>query len=131
MKILGIDHIQLAMPAGEEARARAFYGGLLGLTEIPKPPELASRGGVWFQSASITLHLGVEADFRPARKAHPALLVDQLEAFLQACQTQGVEMDLSQPPLAGYRRAHIFDPFGNRIELMEKLPGSRWPDPDR
>lgn len=120
MKILAFDHIQLAMPAGEEARARAFYGGLLGLTEIPKPPELASRGGVWFQTAGVSLHLGVETDFRPARKAHPALLVDQLEAFLQVCLANRIETDLSQPPLAGYRRAHIFDPFGNRIELMEK-----------
>lgn len=121
MKILALDHLQLAMPAGEEARARAFYGRLLGLTEIPKPPELAQRGGVWFQTGSVTLHLGVEADFRPARKAHPALIVDDLEAFLQACQANGIETDSSQPPLKGYKRAHVFDPFGNRIELMERL----------
>ena len=124
MKILAIDHIQLAMPAGEETRARAFYGGLLGLSESPKPPELAKRGGVWFQTENVTLHLGIETDFRPAQKAHPALLVDNLEAFLQACQANGVETDASQPPLEGYKRAHVFDPFGNRIELMEKLLGS-------
>jgi catechol 2,3-dioxygenase-like lactoylglutathione lyase family enzyme len=119
MKILAIDHIQLAIPAGEETKARAFYGGLLGLTEIPKPPELAQRGGVWFQTGNVTLHLGVETDFHPARKAHPALLVDNLEAFIQVCLANGVETDLSQPPLAGYQRAHVYDPFGNRIELME------------
>jgi catechol 2,3-dioxygenase-like lactoylglutathione lyase family enzyme len=121
MKILAIDHLQLAMPAGEEARARAFYGGILGFTEIPKPPELAKRGGVWFQAGGVTLHLGIETDFRPARKAHPALIVDDLKVFLQACQANGIETDTSQPPLEGYKRAHVFDPFGNRIELMEKL----------
>jgi catechol 2,3-dioxygenase-like lactoylglutathione lyase family enzyme len=121
VRILAIDHIQLAMPAGEEARARAFYGSILGLAEIPKPSELAKRGGVWFQSDAVTLHLGVEADFRPARKAHPALVVDELEAFLRICQANGIETDVSQPPLEGYKRVHIFDPFGNRIEFMEKL----------
>jgi catechol 2,3-dioxygenase-like lactoylglutathione lyase family enzyme len=121
MKLLAIDHIQLAMPAGEEEKARAFYGELLGMTEIPKPPELAQRGGAWFRAGSVTLHLGVDADFRPARKAHPALLVDDLEAFIQVCQANGLETDTSQPPLEGYKRAHVFDPFGNRIELMEKL----------
>lgn len=121
MKILAIDHIQLAMPAGEEDRARAFYGKMLGMDEIPKPPELAKRGGAWFRYGNVTLHLGVEADFRPARKAHPALLVDDLEAFIQVCQANGLETDTSQPPLEGYQRAHVFDPFGNRIELMQKL----------
>jgi catechol 2,3-dioxygenase-like lactoylglutathione lyase family enzyme len=121
MKILAIDHIQLAMPAREEEKARAFYGGILGLTEIPKPPDLAKRGGVWFQNDSVTLHLGVESDFRSAQKAHPAFLVDNLGAFLQVCQANGIETDTSQPPLEGYKRAHVFDPFGNRIELMEKV----------
>jgi catechol 2,3-dioxygenase-like lactoylglutathione lyase family enzyme len=121
MRILAIDHIQLTMPIGEEARARAFYRNILGLMEISKPPELAKRGGAWFQVGSVTLHLGVEADFRPARKAHPALIVDNLGNFLQVCQANGIETDISQPPLEGYKRAHIFDPFGNRIELMEKL----------
>ena len=125
MKILAIEHVQLSMPAGEEARARAFYSGLLRLTEIPKPPELAKRGGVWFQAGSVSLHLGVETDFHPARKAHPALIVDDLKVFLQVCQANGIETDTSQPPLVGYQRAHVFDPFGNRIELMEKLQGHR------
>ena len=121
MKLLSFDHVQLAMPAGDEEKARAFYGGILGMTELPKPPELAKRGGAWFQAGGVVLHLGVEADFRPARKAHPALLVDDLAAFVQSCQANGLETDTSQPPLDGYRRAHVFDPFGNRIELMEKL----------
>jgi catechol 2,3-dioxygenase-like lactoylglutathione lyase family enzyme len=121
MKILSIDHVQLAMPAGEEEKARGFYVELLGFTEIPKPPELARRGGAWFQSGDVQLHLGVEADFRAARKAHPAFLVDDLGSLLAVVQNAGYETDTSQPPLDGYKRAHIFDPFGNRIELMEKI----------
>jgi len=121
MKILSIDHIQLAMPAGEEEKARAFYVELLGFTEIPKLPELAKRGGAWFESESAQLHLGVEADFKPARKAHPAFIVDDLDSLIMKIQTAGYETDTSQPPLDGYKRAHVFDPFGNRIELMEKL----------
>jgi catechol 2,3-dioxygenase-like lactoylglutathione lyase family enzyme len=121
MKILSIDHIQIAMPAGEEEKAREFYINLLGFAEIPKPPELAKRGGAWFQSENVQLHLGVEVDFKPARKAHPAFLVNDLVSFLANVQNAGYEADTSQPPLDGYKRAHIFDPFGNRIELMEKL----------
>lgn len=121
MKIVSIDHVQIAMPAGEEERARAFYIELLGFTEIPKPAELAKRGGAWFQSGNVQLHLGVEADFRPARKAHPAFVVQDLATLIAAVQAAGYETDTSQPPLDGYRRAHVFDPFGNRIELMEKL----------
>jgi len=121
MTILSIDHVQIAMPAGEEEKARAFYIRVLGFTEIPKSPELAQRGGVWFQAGNVQLHLGVEADFRPARKAHPAFVVDDLAAILVPAQNAGCEIDTSQPPLDGYNRAHVFDPFGNRIELMEKL----------
>jgi len=121
MKILAIDHVQIAMPAGEEEKARAFYVELLGFREIPKPPELAKRGGAWFQSGDVQLHLGVESDFRAARKAHPAFVVDDLDALVAAVQSAGYDTDTSQPPLDGYKRAHIFDPFGNRIELMEKL----------
>jgi catechol 2,3-dioxygenase-like lactoylglutathione lyase family enzyme len=121
MKILSIDHIQIAMPAGEEEKARAFYTELLGFTEFPKPPELAKRGGAWFQSGDVQLHLGVESDFRPARKAHPAFIVDDLDSLIAKLQNVGYDADTSQPLLDGYKRAHIFDPFGNRIELMEKL----------
>ena len=121
MTILSIDHVQIAMPAGEEEKARAFYIRVLGYTEIPKPPELAKRGGVWFQAGNVQLHLGVETDFRPARKAHPAFVVDDLDTILILAKKAGCETDMSQPPLDGYKRAHVFDPFGNRIELMEKL----------
>ena len=121
MKILAIDHVQIAMPAGEEEKARAFYIRLLGFIELPKPPELAKRGGAWFQSGKVQLHLGVEADFRPARKAHPAFIVYDLDSLVTNAQNAGYETDTSQPPLDGYKRAHVFDPFGNRIELMEKL----------
>ena len=121
MKILSIDHIQLAMPFGEENKARAFYLNVLGFTEIPKPAELAKRGGTWFQSEGARLHLGVEQDFRPARKAHPAFIVDELDVLITKAQSAGYETDSSQPPLDGYKRAHIFDPFGNRIEFMQKL----------
>jgi catechol 2,3-dioxygenase-like lactoylglutathione lyase family enzyme len=121
MKILSIDHVQIAMPAGEEDKARAFYIEQLGFTEIPKPPDLAKRGGAWFQSEYVQLHLGVESDFRPARKAHPAFVVDDLDSLIANLQMAGYETDTSQPPLEGYKRAHVFDPFGNRIELMQKL----------
>jgi catechol 2,3-dioxygenase-like lactoylglutathione lyase family enzyme len=121
MKILSIDHVQIAMPAGEEDKAREFYINLLGFSELPKPPELAKRGGAWFQSEHVQLHLGVEADFKPARKAHPAFVVDDLDALITKAQSAGYETDTSQPPLDGYKRAHVFDPFGNRIELMERL----------
>lgn len=109
------------MPADQEDSARAFYVHILGLTEIPKPAELAKRGGAWFESDQVQLHLGVENDFRPARKAHPAFMVDDLDALLEKVQVAGYEWDQSQPPLEGFKRAHVFDPFGNRIELMEKI----------
>lgn len=121
MSILGIDHVQLAMPAGEEEKARQFFISLLGFHEVAKPAELAKRGGVWFESGNVQLHLGVETDFRPARKAHPAFLVDGLDGLVEQVRSAGFEIDTSQPPLDGYKRAHVFDPFGNRIELMQKL----------
>jgi catechol 2,3-dioxygenase-like lactoylglutathione lyase family enzyme len=121
MKILSIEHVQLAMPSGEEDKARAFYASILGFTEISKPAELAKRGGAWFQSEGVQLHLGVELDFHPARKAHPAFLVDELDALITKAANAGYETDTSQPSLDGYKRAHVFDPFGNRIELMEKI----------
>lgn len=121
MTVLSIDHVQIAMPVGEEEKARKFYMNLLGFMEIPKPAKLATRGGAWFQSNNVQLHLGVEADFKPARKAHPALIVSDLDSLITKVQNAGYETDTSQPPLDGYKRAHVFDPFGNRIELMEKL----------
>ena len=121
MTILSIDHVQIAMPVGEEEKARAFYIYILGFDEIPKPSELAKRGGAWFQSGNVQFHLGVEADFRAARKAHPAFIVSGFDTLIAKVQEAGYETDTSQPPLDGYKRAHVFDAFGNRIELMEKL----------
>ncbi len=117
-KVTGIDHIQLAMPAGGESLGRKFYVDLLGLIEIPKPENLAKRGGAWFQCGSMQLHLGVEADFQPAKKAHPALLVDDLRALIEQLEFNGYTIKYDEP-LAGFERAFISDPFGNRIELLE------------
>ena len=121
MTILSIDHIQIAIPPEGEDKARGFYIHALGFAEIPKPAELAKRGGAWFQIGNVQLHLGVEADFRPARKAHPAFLVMGLDELAAGIQAAGFEVDTTQPPLEGYKRLHVFDPFGNRIELMEKI----------
>lgn len=118
MTIYAIDHVQLAMPPGEEDKARAFYGGVLGMHETPKPPNLAARGGVWFEAGVVKVHLGIEQDFRPARKAHPAFLVESLDALAARCAENGSPINYDEP-LAGYRRLHVEDPFGNRIELMQ------------
>lgn len=117
-KILAIDHVQLAMPPGQEGAARAFYSGVLGLTEQAKPANLAARGGVWFVQGAVKIHLGVEQEFCPARKAHPALLVEDLDALAAACAQAGYAV-VTDEPLAGYRRVYVADPFGNRLELME------------
>jgi catechol 2,3-dioxygenase-like lactoylglutathione lyase family enzyme len=110
------------MPRGREDDARAFYAGVLGFTEQPKPENLARRGGAWFVAGDAHLHLGVEDDFRPAKKAHPALLVRGLETLLGKCRTAGYQVDTDEP-LPGYDRAYVSDPFGNRIELLEPLSG--------
>ena len=123
MSVVGIEHVQLAMPAGGEAEAREFYARLLGIPEIPKPPELARRGGAWFESGSVKIHLGVDADFRPARKAHPALLVDDLPALVERLREARVQ--IVEDPLEGRLRVYVTDPFGNRIELMESVPRRR------
>ncbi|HEX6087065.1 MAG TPA: VOC family protein [Thermoanaerobaculia bacterium] len=120
MRILSLHHIQLAMPRGGEDRARVFYGGVLGFDEVPKPADLAKRGGVWFRAGTLDVHLGADDDFTPAKKAHPALLVDDLEAVKRACETAGHTTDQGQP-LEGYVRADVHDPFGNRIELLQRL----------
>lgn len=120
--ILALDHVQLAMPAGGEDQGRAFYSGLLGLAEVPKPANLAKRGGVWFKAGSLKLHLGVEAEFRPAKKAHPALIVRNLKALLAAAAAAGYP-PATDEPLPGYDRAYLTDPFGNRIEILEPVAG--------
>ena len=118
--IRGLHHVQLAMPRGKEEEARAFYRDALGMTEQPKPENLARRGGVWFSAGEAQVHLGVEDDFRPARKAHPALLVLNLEEVLERCRRAGVAI-VQDEPLPGYDRAYVADPFGNRIELLQPL----------
>lgn len=112
-----IDHVQLAMPAGEEDRARAFYGELLSMTELPKPAELAKRGGCWFESGDVQIHLGVEANFHPARKAHPALRCSDYDALTARLRSAGVGV-INDSSIPEVRRCHISDPFGNRIELI-------------
>jgi catechol 2,3-dioxygenase-like lactoylglutathione lyase family enzyme len=118
MKITGIDHVQVAAPRGCEAEARSFYGGLLGLEEIAKPPLLAARGGVWFRAGTQQLHIGVEPDFAPARKAHPAFAVDDLDALAAhlAASDAPLTWDDSIPNV---RRFFIHDPWGNRVELVQ------------
>jgi len=114
---ISIEHVQLAMPAGEEEPARRFYCGLLGMTEIAKPAGLARRAGCWFESGSVQLHLGVEADFHPAKKAHPALRCRDYDALIIRLRAAGVDVreDYAIPTV---RRCHVSDPFGNRIELI-------------
>jgi catechol 2,3-dioxygenase-like lactoylglutathione lyase family enzyme len=120
MKIARIDHVQLAMPVGQEAVARQFYEGVLGLVEVPKPSPLAERGGCWFENDAVKIHLGGELDFRPARQAHPALVVDGLNA-MKARLTEADVAYRVDDELAGIDRIFIDDPFGNRIELMEPI----------
>ena len=116
--VAGIHHVQLAMPAGGEAAARQFYSDLLGIPEISKPVELAKRGGVWFETASVRIHLGVEQDFRAARKAHPGLLVRDLKELTTRLASAGYEVT-SAEPLQGFEHVYVNDPFGNRLELLE------------
>ena len=117
-QLVAVDHVQLAMPRGEEAQARHFYQAVLGLEERPKPPVLAARGGCWFSNNRVTLHLGVDDDFRPARKAHPALVAEDLDDLCASLAEAGhaVTFDDEVP---GVRRCYVDDPFGNRIELIE------------
>src|SRR5437868_8617908 len=118
MRVTGIDHVQVAAPPGCEEDARAFYGGLLGLEELPKPLPLRARGGCWFRAGAQELHVGVEEPFAAARKAHPGLVVSGLDALVARLGEAGVEVawDDSIPDV---RRIHLADPFGNRLELRE------------
>ena len=118
MAVIGIDHVQLAMPHGGEDDARKFFVEVLGMEEVPKPAHLAISGGCWFSSGSAHIHLGVEQDFTPAQRAHPALLVDDLVTMVQRLEMAGVPFAPGKP-LDGYKRGDVLDPFGNRIELME------------
>jgi hypothetical protein len=114
---LAIDHVQLAMPAGAEDTARRFFVDLCGMTEVPKPAGLAKRGGCWFRSGTVEVHLGVDEDFRPAIKAHPALVCENYVALIAKLKAAGVSVK-ENFEIPEIRRSHILDPFGNRIELM-------------
>lgn len=122
MQVRHLDHVQLAMPVGREDDARAFYQGVLGIPEMVKPAHLAARGGCWFERGQLKVHLGVEKDFTPARKAHPAFIVDGLQALVDGLKRAGYTVAEDQP-LEGYDRTYVDDPFGNRIELMETKAG--------
>lgn len=117
MAIIGLDHIQIAIPQGGESKARAFYGDILGMHEVPKPENL-SPTGCWFERGSVSLHIGVDLDFVPARKAHPALLVDNLDQLRGRLEHAGYETG-DDKPVEGYERFFAFDPFGNRVEFMQ------------
>ena len=125
-RVRRIDHVLLAMPAGRESDARAFYRDLLGIPEIVKPPQLAARGGCWFEAGELKVHLGVDKDFAPARKAHPAFIVDDLGGLTNNLKQAGYRL-VEDTPLEGYDRIFVDDPFGNRIELIQakasSLPG--------
>ena len=118
MTVIGVHHVQLAMPADGEDDARRFYSGLLEIPEVQKPAELAKRGGAWFETSVVRVHLGVEADFRPAKKAHPGLLVQNLDSLVMRLRDAGYVVAGAEP-MAGYNHVYVYDPFGNRLELLE------------
>lgn len=117
--LLRLDHVQLAMPPGEEAAARAFYIDTLGFTELEKPASLASRGGCWFTGGSVVLHLGVEASFRPAKKAHPAFEVMDLDEFARQLEAAGLSLAWDDLLLPATKRFYLHDVFGNRLEFLQ------------
>lgn len=124
-QILALDHIQLAMPMGREEEAEGFYAGVLGFVTRQKPAELADRGGCWFRSGDADLHLGVDPNFVPASKAHPAFLTNDLDALGLALEATGVNVVIDTQ-VAGFRRFYCSDPFGNRLEFLERVdPATR------
>jgi catechol 2,3-dioxygenase-like lactoylglutathione lyase family enzyme len=118
MRIGRIDHVQIAMPRGEEHRARAFYAGVLGMTEVAKPPKLAPKGGAWFATGAVQIHLGIEAEFRPAKKAHVALTVTGAANLRQRLADAGYPVR-EDDNIEGTKRFFTDDAFGNRIEFIE------------
>jgi hypothetical protein len=117
-EVVALDHVQLAMPPDGERTAEAFYSGLLGFERLPKPARLAARGGCWFRRGEVQVHLGVEADFRPARKAHPALRVRGLRDLAATIEASGHAFRWDDE-LPDVQRGYVDDPFGNRIELID------------
>lgn len=124
-RITGMHHVQLAAPEGSEPAMREFFTGILGLTEVAKPAELASRGGAWFEGPGFQLHVGIERDFSPARKAHPALLVDDLDGIAARLAEAGCEVRPESPLTLtdGLEFAHFYvtDPVGNRLEFLQPV----------
>ncbi len=118
MTVTGIDHVQVAAPPGCEGATRAFYGGLLGLQELPKPEALRRRGGCWFRVGGQELHVGVEEPFAPARKAHPGLVVDDLDGLRARLAAAGHDVR-DDDSIPGAKRCFVADPFGNRLELRQ------------
>ncbi len=120
MSFVAIDHVQVAIPPGSEDRCRAFYVDILGLREIEKPEALKPRGGLWLQAGTHEVHLGVEQDFQPARKAHPAFRIDDYDALTERLAKSGADVKPADPEeIPGRRRFFSADPFGNRLEFIE------------
>jgi catechol 2,3-dioxygenase-like lactoylglutathione lyase family enzyme len=119
MPAFAIDHVQIAIPPGGEDAGRRFFADLLGLEEIPKPASLRAKGGCWFALGDVQLHLGVEADFRPARKSHVALVTDRLDELHERLSCAGYSIREDEPA-DGRARFFTDDPFGNRIEFVER-----------
>jgi catechol 2,3-dioxygenase-like lactoylglutathione lyase family enzyme len=118
--IQAIDHVQIAIPVGGEGQAQSFYRDLLGLTEVPKPPDMAARGGAWYEAGTVKVHLGVEQDFRANDKAHVAFVVDDVMDLAQRAEVAGFNVKHAND-LPGHIRAFLYDPFGNRIEILRAL----------
>ncbi|MFD4555034.1 VOC family protein [Streptomyces sp. NPDC058469] len=124
--LTAVDHVQLAAPPGSEDALRRYYVDVLGMAEIPKPPVLAARGGCWFGAGAVRLHLGVEDDFRPAKKAHPGLRVTGIDAYAARLKSLGASVTWDKE-LPGYRRFYSEDPVGNRLEFLEAVPTASGP----
>jgi catechol 2,3-dioxygenase-like lactoylglutathione lyase family enzyme len=120
MKVYAIDHVQLAIPQNGEDLARLFYGKILGLREQSKPEHLVNRGGIWFEQDNLKLHLGIDLNFCPAKKAHPGLLVEDLDELVSRCEKSGYMVEAGEG-VESYRQVYVTDPFGNRIELLEAI----------
>ncbi|MER7170258.1 VOC family protein [Streptomyces mesophilus] len=116
--LVGLHHVQLAIPSGAEDRCREFWGGVLGMTELEKPPVLAARGGCWFRGGGLEVHLGVEEDFRPNRKAHPGILVSSLHALAERLENHGASVTWDDN-FPGHDRFYAFDTVGNRLEFLQ------------
>jgi catechol 2,3-dioxygenase-like lactoylglutathione lyase family enzyme len=124
-RVSGLHHVQLAAPAGSEQQMREFFVGVLGLTEVAKPADLAARGGAWFRGPGFELHVGIEQDFTPAKKAHPGLLVDDLAGLAERVAAAGYEVRHDNPLLVPdggeFVRFYATDPVGNRLEFLQRV----------